>query len=252
MADDKLDVVGDAKTLCRYLAALPELTMREAVLAERLVALPPEAAASLAGELVRRAPSGTPYDVAMLALAGMLDSDRLPYEQRSAIYNEARARGDILLVRLLLSPQDAPIGNPTAAPILERPNITLGERKSLARTHRRDLLDRVLRDPDPTVLVILLANPRVTEADVVRLAARRPTTPDLQRVLFRATRFRTRYAVRRALILNPHTPSDLAAQLVGLLSAVDLRRVEADAQLSDAVRAAARAQLTLFAKPPQK
>ena len=237
-----------AKQLSRHLAALPELRMREAVLTERLQALPPEVAARLAGELVRRAPTGTPYDVAMLALTSLLEQDRLEYGTRSALYNEARAQGDIVLVRLLLSPQDAPVGNPTAAPI--RPDLTLGERKSLARTRRRELLDRMLRDPDPTVLTILLENPRVTEADVVRLAARRPTTPELQRVLFRCARFRTRYEVRRALILNPHTPSDLAAQLTCLLNAIDLRRVVQDNQLSDAVRASARAQLVLITPRP--
>lgn len=234
-----------AKQLSRHLAALPELRMREAVLSERLEALPPEDAALLAGELVRRAPSGTPYDVAMLALTSVLEQDKLGYAQRSAIYQQARSQGDMVLARLLLSPQEAPLGNPTAVPVLASRELTLGERKSLARTRRRDLLDRMLRDPDPSVLTILLENPRVTEADVVRLAARRPTTPELQRVLFRAARFRTRYDVRRALILNPFTPTDLAAQLTGLLNATDLRRVVNDSQLSDAVRAAARAQLVL-------
>jgi hypothetical protein len=70
----------------------------------------------------------------------------------------------------------------------------------------------------------------------------------LQRTLFRNPRWKPRYAVRRALVLNPYTPSDLAAQLVGLLSEPDLRRVENDAQLPDPVRAAARAQLALVSE----
>jgi hypothetical protein len=89
----------------------------------------------------------------------------------------------------------------------------------------------------------VLTNPRVTEQDAVRLAARRPTTQEAQRVVFRADRFASRYAVRRALVLNPHTPTDLGAQLVSLLTEPDLRMVERDAQLPEPVRAAARAQL---------
>ena len=227
--------------------------MREAVLAERLVALSSEDAATLASEIVRRAPSGRPYDVALLALSGALDRNLLGYDRRAAIYAIARDRGDHLLLRLLLSPQPGPDGTPAAVPIPGRPDLTLGERKSLARTRRRDLIDRMLRDPDPAVLEILLANPRVTESDAVRLAARRPNTAEAQRALFRAERWKRRYAVQRALVLNPYTPSDLAAQLVGLLTEPDLRRVEADAQLVETVRAAARAQLALVAelrRPP--
>jgi hypothetical protein len=251
--------------LARRLAALPEQAMREAVLAEVLAALSPEDAAGVAGELVRRAPSGRPYDVALLALTGLLDGasdgarerDRLGYERRQAMYTAARGRGDLVLVRLLLSAHESMEGAAAleGPAIPGRPELTLGERKSLARTRRRDVLDRMLRDPDPSVLEILLGNPRVTEGDVVRLAARRPTTPEAQRTIFRADRFRPRYAVRRALVLNPYTPSDLAAQLVGLLTEPDLRRVETDTQLSDPVRAAARAQLVLAAalrRPPER
>jgi hypothetical protein len=233
----------DVVTLVRKLRALPEPAMREAVLAEQLRALSPDEAATIAGEIVRRAPSGAPYDVALLSLSAILDGDRLSYDERSAIYTVARERGDILLVRLLLSPQDAPVGAPPPIAIPGRPDITLGERKSLARTRSRELIDRMLRDSDPSVLEILLENPRVTESDVVRLAARRPTTAEAQRTIFRAPRFRVRYAVRRAIILNPYTPSDLASQLVGLLEEQDLRRVQSDASLPDAVRASARAQL---------
>lgn len=233
----------DVETLSRKLRVLPEPAMREAVLAEQLRALSPDEAATIASEIVRRAPTGAPYDVALLSLSALLDSERLSYDERSAIYTVARERGDILLVRLLLSPQEAPDGKPPPVEIPGRSEITLGERKSLARTRSRELIDRMLRDPDPSVLVILLENPRVTESDVVRLAARRPTTAEAQRTIFRAPRFRVRYAVRRAIILNPYTPSDLAAQLVGLLEEQDLRRVQSDPALSEAVRASARAQL---------
>jgi hypothetical protein len=240
------DVSEDVLQLVRALRALPEPKMRAAVLAERLAAVTPDHAAYLAGEIARRAPSGSPYDVALLALTEVLDEERLGYDARASLYSAARERGDILLLRLLLSPQGAPDGVPQPVPIPGRPDVTLGERKSLARTRDRALLDRMLRDPDPTVLEILLENPLVTEDDAIRLAARRPTTGEAQRTLFRSQRFRVRYGVRRALVLNPYTPSDLAARLVGLLQEPDLRRVVSDAQLPDQVRAAARAQLVLL------
>ncbi|MCU1281880.1 MAG: hypothetical protein JWM53_5426, partial [bacterium] len=53
-------------------------------------------------------------------------------------------------------------------------------------------------------------------------------------------RFIARYAVKRALVLNPYTPTDLAARLVVLLTRTDQQAVANDPSLSDPVRDAAR------------
>lgn len=103
--------------------------------------------------------------------------------------------------------------------------VTLGERKSLARRRDRELIARVIRDPHPDVIRILLLNPRVTENDVLRLCARRPVSSDALREVFRCDRWIVRYAIRVALILNPYTPLDVALQLAPLLHDQDLRRV---------------------------
>jgi hypothetical protein len=140
------------------------------------------------------------------------------------------------------------------APIPGKPDITLGERKSLARSDPRkvprELFDRVLRDPDPSVLEIALGNPRITEGDVVRLAARRPTDGEAQRLIFRCERFIARYAVKQALAFNPYTPSDVAARLVPLLTRTDLRKLMDDASVAEPVRQMARE--TAMGLPPTK
>jgi hypothetical protein len=233
-----------ASELARRLAALPALAMRRAALRETLTALGDEAAARLCGQLVRRGRDGAPYDSALLALNALLDGGELGYERHGALYAAARTLGDEPLARLLLSATPAPPGLPQAAPLPGGRELTLGERKSLARGRRRELIDRLLRDPDETVLAILLQNPRVTEADVVRLASRRPSTPGVQRTIFASERFIARYAVKRALVLNPYTPSDLAARLVPLLNLVDVRFVAEDPSLAQPVRLAARDLLT--------
>jgi hypothetical protein len=241
----------DALTLARRLAVLPALGMRQASLREALAELSVDRATELCGALVRRGRDGAPYDQALLALNAVLDDNQLGYERHGELYAEARRRGDEPLARLLLSAQPPPPGVPHNAPIPGRPEITLGERKSLARGSRvpRELLDRLLRDTDPTVLVILLTNPRVTEGDVMRLAARRPTTAEAQRVVFHAERFIVRYAVKRALAFNPYTPSDLAARLVPLLTRTDLKSLAGDSSVADSVRMAASDLLVLL--PPR-
>jgi hypothetical protein len=230
----------DAPAVARRLRALPSGATRRAVLRELLDQLDVDRAAALIGELVRRGPTGAPYDVALLALTSLLDDGRLGYERHVELYEAAVRAGDPALQRLLLSAQPPPPGRPHAVAVPDRPELTLGERKSLARGRRRELLDRLLRDPDADVLRILLGNPRITEADVVRLAARRPSTAAAQRVIFQSERFIARYAVKRALVFNPYTPSDLAVRLTPLLSRPDLSEVARDPTLPESVRAAAR------------
>ncbi|MGZ3408285.1 MAG: hypothetical protein ACXVAN_17670 [Polyangia bacterium] len=233
----------DAASLARRLAALPAAPMRQATLRATLEALDDAAAARLCAELVRRGPDGAPFDVALLALTALLDAGAFGYERHAALYAAARSLDDAQLARLLLSSQPPPPGAPKAAELLAGRELTLGERKSLARGRRREVLDRLLRDPDESVLTILLGNPRITEDDVVRLAARRPTTANAQRTILRSERFIARYAVKRALVLNPFTPTDLAARLVVLLTRPDQQAVANDSSLSEAVRDVARGAL---------
>ncbi|MBK8173410.1 MAG: hypothetical protein IPK60_24175 [Sandaracinaceae bacterium] len=114
--------------------------------------------------------------------------------------------------------------------------LSLGERKSLARTHNRDLIARVLRDPSADVMRILLGNPRITEDDVVRLCARRPQSGRVLMEVFRHTRWVTRYRVRTALVRNPYTPLEIALQLVPHLTSQDARMVAQSQDLDTTLR----------------
>jgi hypothetical protein len=114
--------------------------------------------------------------------------------------------------------------------------LSLGERKALARRPGRDLVLRVLRDPHPDVIRILLGNPRVTEDDLVRLCARRPVAPEVLREVVLAPRWIVRYRVRVALLKNPYTPLDLALPLAAGLNAQDAREIAASSELPQALR----------------
>ena len=116
--------------------------------------------------------------------------------------------------------------------------LTLGERKSLARKRDRNLLARVLRDPDPDVIRILLGNPALVEEDIVRLCARRPVKAKVLVEVFLNQRWVLRYRVRLALALNPHTPEHVVLQLVPHLAPSDLRELAHCSHTSERVRAA--------------
>lgn len=115
--------------------------------------------------------------------------------------------------------------------------LTLGERKSLARKPSRESTERLLRDPHPDVIRMLLVNPKVTEDDVLILAARRPCRPDVLTQIARSPRWSHRPRIRIALVLNPDTPLDVAAPLVALLMRQELRLVATSTTVAPAVRA---------------
>ena len=123
--------------------------------------------------------------------------------------------------------------------------LTLGERKSLARTHDRELITRVVRDPHPDVVRVLLDNPSLTEEDVVRICAARPNDPAVLQNVYRHRRWVVRYRPRNAIVRNPHTPLDTALLLAPLLRAGELKEAATSSELSQPLRLSCRKALEL-------
>jgi hypothetical protein len=115
--------------------------------------------------------------------------------------------------------------------------MTLGWRKSLARQPNRETMQRLLVDPHPDVVRGVLRNPRLTEDDVVRLAAKRPWHGAVLAELARSTKWSHRPRVRIALVMNPSTPPEIAARIAGLLLRPELDMVVRSPGVPATVRA---------------
>ena len=114
--------------------------------------------------------------------------------------------------------------------------LTLGERKSLARTHSREEIVLLLRDPHPAVVTILLDNPHLTEADVVRIASMRPAVPASLTRIAAHPKWSVQHAVKRALVLNPSTPLADAIRIATTLRSQELRELATDHSLPEPLR----------------
>ncbi|MBW2260812.1 MAG: hypothetical protein JRG91_02480 [Deltaproteobacteria bacterium] len=156
-----------------------------------------------------------------------------------SLRGEARARGLEGLAGFLDDPPPLFLDQARRVQILKgkdgRP-LTLGERKSLARNPGRFEIDRLLQDPAPEVVVNLLASSRLTEIDVVRIAAKRPAVPEVLRVVARSKRWVMRYRVRLALVSNPYLEPSLGVKIAPLLLEQDRRRLAADHTLHPRLR----------------
>ena len=122
----------------------------------------------------------------------------MPYPIRSVAYTRAKRAGRDDVARMLLL--GGPKTNPTAAESArenEYASDSVGERCTQARGRDRYRLDRLLHDKDYRVIRILLNNPMVVERDVVKIAAMRPTRPDVLAEVAQHRRWASRYAVKR-------------------------------------------------------
>lgn len=222
--------------------------MRAGLLCEQLEALPLDEALMLIDEVHHSAALGDPEGQnVLLGLGWALLEPRLS-KRRVELGVEARteARHDLadFLVPETREDED---GEPARRlPDFGRGRpLTLGERKSLARTHDRDLIQRVVRDPHPDVVRVLLDNPSLTEEEVVRICATRPNDPDVLRAVHRHRRWVVRYRPRHAMVRNPDCPLDVALLLAPLLRPSDLREASTASGLAPALRLSCRACLEL-------
>ena len=227
---------SDPRTVAQRLSVLPEPAMRVATLCEQLQVVEPEAAAWMLDVFATAGRAGgPPFDVSLLAAIELAGSDRLPYLKRRAIFEAAERQGLESCKELLFSTDLAGAENELAAaprPLVPgtRP-LTLGERKSLARGWKRDVLERLLVDPHVDVVRLLLRNSRLTEEDVLRIATARRASAGVLDLVLHNRRWNCRPRVRRALLRNPRLPEADALRLVGLLNRSDLRELSRDHKL---------------------
>ncbi len=231
----------------RRVRSVPERAMRLAVLREMLGELDEDRAVSSLGLLHDRAVSGH-GDARTVLQELALDEDlflAMPYPVRSVAYTKACRAGRDEVARMLLI--GGPKSNMTVAEAStdnEYASESVGVRCSAARGRDRFKLDRLLHDRDYRVIRVLLENPILVERDVVKIAAMRPTRPDVLREVSKHRKWASRYAVRKAIGSNPHTPPSVARRLLPSLLRQDLKAISQAGSIPEEIRNLARDLMT--------
>jgi len=117
--------------------------------------------------------------------------------------------------------------------------LTVGERKSLARSPNRRAFDKLLKDPHPLVIRQLLENPRLTEDDVVRMVTRRPARLEVLEAVAQHSRWLSRPRVRSSMLFNPGTPPAIAMPLLAVCTRNELVELLHHSEASPVLRSAA-------------
>jgi hypothetical protein len=243
-----LDVAG----LVRVLLSLPEVELRVAWFRELLSRTPCDRAAGLLDALCEESERLDPAArEAVLALA-VLFAGLGKCELLERLREEAAGRRLLSLDRMLRrTSHGSAEQRATEPPVPDYGagrELTVGERKSLARRPSRRSFEMLLRDPHPMVIQQLLQNPKLTEDDVVRLAAHRPARAETLTEIARLPRWLSRPRVRLAMLLNPGTPEHIALPLLVACTRGELREVVQSGDTPVLLRATAGELLAL--RPP--
>ncbi|WP_437734338.1 hypothetical protein [Sorangium sp. So ce1335] len=244
----------------RAVSSLKELRLRVAYVRSELLSDDLSSVARALDDLCRDAEQASPVARDVLGAAVPVLADPA-LAGRVEQLRELAASGALLSLSRLLRRKPRRHEAPSASPAPDERHVatstagralTLGERRALARRPTRAAFDALLRDPHPLVIRNLLANPRLTEDDVVRLAARRPAIPEVVTEIARHPEWPQRSRVRMAIVQNPGAPPEIAVPMVRLLLRPELLQLVAAPDVPAVVRAAARELLERRPPVPNK
>lgn len=243
----------DGKRLKRILLSVPDAGVRLGWLHAELARVGPRIAASLLNGVAEESEASDPE--AREALLSIVMHLACPDHgaEVEAMRREAAEQELFSLARLIrrAPPPSILVPPPDEQRIPDYGRgreLTLGERKSLARKPNRRAFEKLCHDPHPLVIRQLLENPMMVEDDAVRIATLRPARREAMLELVRSHRWMARPRVRISIILNPGSPPEVAIPLLGLCNREELRDVLRAPETSMVLRGTA--QEILARRPP--
>jgi hypothetical protein len=235
----------EVERLKRVLLSLPDLALRTGWLRDFLARASEHEQASVLNALCEDNERADPQAREAILVVALLLASLGECELLERLRCQAEARHLLSLSRLV---RRAPPPAVHDRPAHELPvpdygtgrELTVGERKSLARSPNRRAFDRLLGDPHPLVIRQLLQNPRLTENDVVRMAARRPARLGVLEAIAQNGRWLSQPRVRLAVLFNPGSPAAMSMPLLAVCTRNELAEVLRSSDASGVLRNAAR------------
>ena len=250
----KTAIKACCQKLERHVGGRVEQEAHPRAVARILVSVPPEVGVGVMQRL-HRSPNSVESKAACIAIARLLIMERgLPYSLRESLYAIARARGYTSVAMSLLEhrPQkEVTKGFHMEAPAPEG-ELSLGERKWIARLHNRESLQRLARDPHPDVVRHILKNPKMVERDILLVAAARPGKKEVFELIVEHPKWLASSAVRVALCFNPYCSTRIAVCLAPTLPLKELKELSKDVNIHVVLRDVARYLVEIRTSKPEK
>jgi hypothetical protein len=230
--------------LKRVLLSLPDLALRTGWLRDFLTSHSAHDGATVLNALCEDNERAEPQAREAILVVALLFAAMGECDLVDQLRAQADARHLLSLSRLVRRAPQSPVHDRPAS-VLPVPDygtgreLTVGERKSLARTPNRRAFDKLLSDPHPLVIRQLLENPRLTEDDLVRMTARRPARLEVLEAIAKHGRWLSHPRVRLAVLFNPGSPPAITMPLLAVCTRSELSEVLHHSESSPVLRSAA-------------
>jgi hypothetical protein len=132
--------------------------------------------------------------------------------------------------------------------LLKIQKLNVSERIQLALRGGREMRSILLKDPNKEVMYSVLENQKISDSEIEIIARSRSVAEEVLRRITKNREWMKNYAITLALVTNPKTPAGLAVGFVSSLKKKDLKLLETNRNLSEAVRGAAK-RLTQAKRP---
>lgn len=110
------------------------------------------------------------------------------------------------------------------------------DRVKLAMKGDREARNILIRDPNRIVAAAVVANPRITEQEIEKIAAMRSVPEDILRKIASDRQWARSYVIVHNLARNPRTPIANAMNILSRLQLKDLAALSKNKNISDAIR----------------
>ncbi len=120
--------------------------------------------------------------------------------------------------------------------IARLPQIALGQKIMLARRGPGRVAGALLAEGQPPILQVVLDNPYLAEAHVLRVLARERLSPPVVTAVAHHRKWSQLYNVRMALVRHPAAPLATVLSFLPVLTASDLKELTATGTLSENLR----------------
>ncbi len=101
-------------------------------------------------------------------------------------------------------------------------NMSVGDKIKLAMTGDKFVRNLLIKDSNKMISTAVIKNPRLTEAEVVKITASKTTPDDILRLVARNKQWLKNYNIRVAMVMNAKTPLPVSMRLLDSLNTRDL------------------------------
>ena len=166
------------------------------------------------------------------------DDAWLALEYLEELYEETDAERRMIADKILgeMRMEDSDSANERISIINRIMKMGMKDRVKLAMKGDRESRNILIRDPNRIVSQAVVANPRITEQEVEKIASMRSVSEDILRQIASSRNWSRNYQIAHNLAKNPRTPMANVLNILSRLQLRDLAALSKNRNVSDAVR----------------